>query len=137
MNIEFNHQLFKKHEYDILLDDEAVGVIMFDINNNVLYINHLEVYEEFRNKKIAENVLKRLFEKYDEIQYIIGEVLDTDVSKYFWRKILKIFDSKLLNTSCYSNCSSSFVLSNKEIKDFDETYWIKQLIDFFNLFFNE
>lgn len=91
-----------------------VGYISLQLIKNIIYITSIQIYKEYRYKKIGESVIEYLFYRYKR-NYIVGESLYS--SRGFWNKMIKKHFGMRKNIHYCNDCSSSFILCrNNKIK---------------------
>lgn len=97
------------HAYAFLQDGEYVGIIIFEIKDNIATINDFAVNDEYRNKGIGSKLVNCIVDKFNA-NIIIAETDDDAVGFYqkFGFEIREIeseYDCKRYICKFSSNCT--------------------------------
>lgn len=90
--IENNEELFFSAVFD---DDQLAGLVVYWVLPNLIFLEHLAIFSEMRNRKIGQQVLTFLAENYDvrilEVEPICDEMTERRVN-YYRRNGYEILD---------------------------------------------
>ena len=113
---EIIHKVQINNQYLIYIKEQIIGEINYIIEDNILIIGWLNIYEEFQNNKYGYQVVESLL-KNNNIKCIIGQSLKE--SRTFWNKCIKKYKGCRKNITYSNACSSSFIIPKIKIDNFE------------------
>lgn len=109
--------IFKKEEYtndsyNIIVDNDDVGVIRYKIINGIACLGFIGIYESERGHGYASLAIEHLLNS-KKVDCIIGETVKD--SRGFWTSQINKFGGHRFHITYCNNTTSSFVIPNVDI----------------------
>jgi len=102
---------------EVCLKGEKIGLVNFTINDNVMNLNLIMVYDKYKSQGHAISILKELFDKFDMVQ--IEGLGIADDGEFFWKKInAKMSDDYTYSGSGKYKLGRQFVLTKTDFLEY-------------------